>query len=348
MKISVIMPVYNSEKYLESTISSVLFQENAELEIIAVDDCSQDRSAEILSKIADNDPRVRAYFNAENLGVAATRNLAIKYATGDYVAFCDSDDVIPDGAYSKLLSVAGDNDIIAGSYDKIYENGRVSVEHQKTGESNPSPFSTVFSISSLCNKLFKRDFILKSGVSFDEKMRIGEDVIFLAELVAHSPKCAAVDYVVYHYFQRTKSDNSSLTHTYNIELFSQHIECKMRVLKICNGIDEAEHYVYIQSVPYLYGILSMLSGDERIHGFELYKKHLLSYDFSSCRELFFSLTGVPFDGFDKMSFAEYFELRNSVLPRETVLSEFRCGAIGLRWILSYFKAWMRYKFGCRK
>ena len=93
MKISVIMPVYNCERYLEAALQSVLTQSVSDLEIIAVEDCSTDSSREILLREAQKDARIRPICNERNVGVSAVRNIALQHATGEYIAFCDSDDI---------------------------------------------------------------------------------------------------------------------------------------------------------------------------------------------------------------------------------------------------------------
>lgn len=90
---SVIMPVYNAEKYLEKSLLSVRKQTFSDIEIIAVDDCSRDSSAEIIQRMSKEDTRIRLIRQTENQGAAAARNIGIKEARADYIAFLDSDDL---------------------------------------------------------------------------------------------------------------------------------------------------------------------------------------------------------------------------------------------------------------
>ncbi|MCF2595524.1 glycosyltransferase family 2 protein [Pseudoflavonifractor phocaeensis] len=91
--VSVVMPAYNAEKYVEAAIRSVLAQTFPEFELLVVDDCSRDRTAEIIQRLARQDSRVVFLQNPKNSGVAATRNYAISQAKGEWVAFLDSDDL---------------------------------------------------------------------------------------------------------------------------------------------------------------------------------------------------------------------------------------------------------------
>ena len=104
MILSVIMPVYNCCEYLEAAIKSVFRGGIDDVEIIAVDDCSSDGSRELLCSLAKDDPRIKVICNDKNSGVAAVRNTALAMASGEYLAFCDSDDTVPDGSYKKMLS----------------------------------------------------------------------------------------------------------------------------------------------------------------------------------------------------------------------------------------------------
>ena len=91
--VSVVMPVYNAEQYLHETINSVLKQSYSNFELIMVDDCSKDRSLEILQEYAQKDSRLKIVKNVRNMGVAQTRNIGIQNSTGKYIALLDSDDV---------------------------------------------------------------------------------------------------------------------------------------------------------------------------------------------------------------------------------------------------------------
>ena len=91
--ISIIIPVYNAERYLKETINSVLKQSYKNFEVIAIDDCSRDQSYQILKQFEKSDARIRVFKNGTNSGVSKTRNIGIEKAKGDWIAFCDSDDV---------------------------------------------------------------------------------------------------------------------------------------------------------------------------------------------------------------------------------------------------------------
>lgn len=343
--ISVIMPVYNSEKYLEAALNSVLMQTGAELEIIAVDDCSSDSSRDILRRMSQADDRIKVYENERNMGVAEVRNRALTYARGEYLAFCDSDDVLPKGAYSALLSVIGDRDIAVGAYDNLHDDGRLDGVLPISKADRGSLFKTMFSVSCLWTKLIRTSFVRDNSLSFDPSMKIGEDVVFLANAVMCNPTYAVTDALVYYHCQHDTAVSRSLTHVYTLSAFELHIKCRRRVLAICSSLPEVRDYIYIDFTPFITDFLPLIAGDEeRRAAFSLYREYLLEYDFESRQGLFEALTGVPYSDFLTMTADEYIECRNSTLPRERVLVEFENGMIGMKWIIKYFKAWLKYKF----
>ena len=343
MKISVIMPVYKAEKYLADAIESVLAQD-VDLEIIAIDDCSPDSSREILGELARKDSRIKPYFNEENVGVATVRNLALGYASGDYLAFCDSDDVVPRGAYKALLSVIGKNDIAIGTYENVYDDRGSDGVCPIYPSEKSSLFKSLFSVSCLWTKLIKREFVVKHNLTFDPSMKIGEDVVFLSHLATKSPSYAVTDFSVYHHCHHDTSVSRSLTHIYTLAAFSKHIECRNRILTICESIPEARDFVYINFSGFLTDFIPLISDlDEREDAFLLYKQHLLAYDFEKKPLLFNDLIGVPYKKLVDMTASEYFEAKDGTPPRERVFLEFRCGMIGLRWIFKYFFAWLKFK-----
>lgn len=103
--VSVIMPIYNAEKYLEETLNSIFIQDYKEIEIVLVDDCSKDSSAEIIARIRSQHPEVIYYLQEKNMGAGAARNKALELARGQYVAFLDSDDIWMPGKISRQIEL---------------------------------------------------------------------------------------------------------------------------------------------------------------------------------------------------------------------------------------------------
>ena len=123
--VSVIMPAYNAEKYIEEAISSVVSQTHENWELLILDDCSTDRTVEIAERFAGLDARIRLLRNPQNMGVAKTRNRGLDLAQGEWIALLDSDDVWHRDKLEKQLVIAGHSgaDIIYCSYAMISESG---------------------------------------------------------------------------------------------------------------------------------------------------------------------------------------------------------------------------------
>ncbi len=337
-KISVIIPVYNAECHIAAALDSVLSQD-ADVEVIAVDDGSKDGSLAILNKYAARDSRVKPIFVGENMGVAHARNLALAAASGDYVAFCDADDTVPDGAYRELISAVSGRDVAIGAYCNVDERGTEGDYMPLTKRERSSVFLSVFSVSCLWNKLIRRDFLLKNRLSFDTSMTIGEDVVFLAELVMCRPSYAVTDKLVYRHFQNT----ASLVHTYTLDALKKHIECRKRLLSICGSMKEAEDFVYIDFSGFLKEFLMNMNIRDIPEAFSLYREHMLKYDYYGSEALFERVVGIPKNKFLSCPAGDYFKIMASIPPRERVLSEFKSGGIGLVWIMKYLWAWIKYK-----
>ncbi len=344
MLISVIMPVYNCEKYLEAAVNSVLDQE-CDLEIIAVDDFSADSSRQILSSLAKKDSRIKPVFNTENIGVAAVRNKALKLAAGDYLAFCDSDDIVPPGAYKALISSADGVDFVIGAHSDRYDSGKLDPVCFVKPEDRSSAFRSLFTVSCLWTKLIKKSFVLDNELSFDEDMTIGEDVVFLAKAAVKNPTFSVINDTVYYHCQHDSAKSRSLTHIYTFRAFEKHIECRERVLEICKEIDGVEDFLCINFSQFIIDfILIMPDGDELDRAFSLFKEHLLLYGKLQRDHVFFkALLGIEYEEFIGSSAEEYRESVRALPSREKVLYEYEAGRIGFSWIIKYAKAWLKFK-----
>jgi len=346
-KISVIMPVYNCEAYLEKALQSVLAQSVEDLEIIAVEDCSTDHSRELLCRLAQGEPRIRVLLNEHNMGVSATRNRALEVAEGDYITFCDSDDTVPQNAYAALLAAIGDKDVAMGGFEDLYYE-KDTVARSEMQRIDPrakeSAFFALYSVWTVCSKLFKASFLREKQMRFREDMRVGEDAIFLAQLASHAPTYAMIEQSVYQYHHYQSENYRSLTHVYDLDIFRQHVECRYEIMRICRDVPECRDYVYQTSTGYIERRMHLLPyGEARQRGFDIFREYVKGYDFEN-RPLFFkAITGVEYETFLQVDADRYFELQDEMEPRERVAAQFDCGMIGLRWIVRYFKGWLKFK-----
>lgn len=224
MKISIIIPCYNSEKYLGACMDSVLAQTFEDFEAILVDDGSKDNTLAIARHYAQKDARVRVLAK-ENGGVAAARNLALEHAQGEWITFVDSDDLLPGDALCTLLSGVNDDvDMVVCAHETFDENGRREIVIPETrwmdlpGEEKRRAAAlrliegdSVLNI--MCNKLHRRSLLEREHIRLQGGVRIAEDALFNLEAVLCGRGIAYVNRVAYSY--RTHSASAMHTQTQN-------------------------------------------------------------------------------------------------------------------------------------
>lgn len=214
--ISIIVPIYNVDKYLSRCIESILNQSFKEFELILVDDGSSDNSGEICDIYASKDDRVKV-LHKENGGVSSARNVGVKASNGEYIGFVDPDDYIDKEIYYQLYKLCIDNDCdiaicrfnreINGKLQNIGSTEEI-IELNNIEAMNELFKGNLYRFS-LCNKLFSKKCF--NNVSFPEG-RIHEDLSSTYKLFANSKKAIYIDYCGYVYVRR---ENSILTSTYN-------------------------------------------------------------------------------------------------------------------------------------
>ena len=208
--ISVIVPVFNVAGYLRQCVDSILSQDYGNLEVILIDDGSTDGSGEICDRYAALDSRVRA-IHQKNGGAAAAKNAGLRLATGEYLAFADSDDYLEPGAYGFLMKVLLENgaDAVQGSFREVYRN---RAEEQRISEEILEGYDYLlrfpkdFSCALLWNKLYRR--ALFYGVFFEGGHKI-DDEYFTYQGFLQPRKVVRMDRVVYNYRKRASSVMSS-------------------------------------------------------------------------------------------------------------------------------------------
>lgn len=219
--VSIIVPVYNAEKYIDSCISSLINQTYSAIEIILINDGSTDTSLQKCEKYQLMDSRVHLY-NQKNRGVSASRNYGIRMASGQYIAFVDADDYVERGFIESLVRAFPQHGIAICGY-KRFEDGGIIAEHIIQGNLDVellyrSTFANNVINCGCCNKLFSAD-IIKDNMHFDEKLSIGEDMIFLAEYLGRiHEKFLYIPEANYVYRKNTQSAMQS---AYNRKKFDE-------------------------------------------------------------------------------------------------------------------------------
>jgi glycosyltransferase involved in cell wall biosynthesis len=211
-KVSVIIPVYNVEKYLPRCLDSVCNQTLKDIEIICINDFSPDNSLSILNKYAEKDDRFKIINKSENGGLSTARNLGMDIAKGNYIFFLDSDDWIDLDYLYKMYNSAIENDVdVVVNDNVISEKKDISIKYQhpnsKRLKSN-SITSAVANINniicSVCFKMYKRSFIEKYKFRFPDGC-INEDLFFHFSTFAYLDKFLLIRESNYHYLSRDSS-----------------------------------------------------------------------------------------------------------------------------------------------
>lgn len=235
-KVSIIIPIYNAEKFLAQCIESVINQTYKNLEIILVDDGSKDDSLKICKDYADKDSRIRIFYD-KNHGVSYARNKGLKEANGEYVLFIDSDDIVEKVYVDELMSALNetDYDIVISGYKEIDRKNKwkrnilISKEEEKllTGTIKYDYRILSHYLITPWIKLYNMEIIRKYNIYFNENFKIAEDHMFNYEYMRHVKKYKFINKSLYTYIHQ--NDNKSLTAIKDKEAFKCDIEClKMR------------------------------------------------------------------------------------------------------------------------
>ena len=238
IKVSIIVPMYNVEDYLENSIESFVNQSLQDIEIILIDDGSPDKSGIIADEYSKKDKRIKV-IHKKNGGVSAARNDGLKIASGEYVIFCDPDDWMENKACEKLYSAAkrNDADISIGdiymvnssrerNYIKFYSNKFVTQKKEDIKElikadinrtycPNPPSEGYAFGYGGPWNKLVRRQLLIDNNIKFDIRTKgVFDDIIYTAYILEHAKKVCYISYPVYNYRQV----DSSITNSYKANI----------------------------------------------------------------------------------------------------------------------------------
>lgn len=206
--VSIIVPVYRVESYLDRCVQSVIQQTYKHWELILIDDGSPDKSGEICDTWANRDNRIRVYHKV-NGGVSSARNLGLVHMKGDYMTFLDSDDWLYDTCLQICLdeSRSNDLDVLQFSWSEVGEDGK-AVDHLRKATSvcNAKQFAEEGELSvSVCGGFYDSAIIRENDIRFDEGMAYAEDQLFVLMCLNSSKRIKAIEQPLYCYYQNTES-----------------------------------------------------------------------------------------------------------------------------------------------
>lgn len=248
--LSVIIPVYNTEKYLPRCVDSVLGQSFQDFELLLVDDGSTDGSGFICDAYSEKDSRV-SVFHKENGGVSSARNVGLKEAKGDWISFVDSDDeLLPDGLQVMVGGISEKVSMVQAGFCE-YENGRLitdtgTLKIKSSVVDRQQALMMLYQYEGVymgypVGRLFERKMIIENHITFDEHIVVKEDTLFVASYLCQSEKPVYFTSTpVYLYYKTTSGVMGGMTLTYNPS-YSTSFEAVVsmnRLIQKLPGVDE--------------------------------------------------------------------------------------------------------------
>lgn len=218
-KLSIIVPVYGVEKYIDKCLDSLVKQSLKEIEIIVVNDGTKDNSQKIIDKYVKKYPdKIKSYIK-ENGGQGSARNYGLKKTTGEYIGYVDSDDFVEKDMYKKLYNKAKENNydiVVCGNYNvsEDYQNKNIDafINNYNTDLEN-----IFFGKMAVWNKIYKRDILIKNKLEFKEKVWY-EDLAFTLKAIMNSNTFAFIDEPLYDYLIREGSTMNNSNVQRNLEI----------------------------------------------------------------------------------------------------------------------------------
>lgn len=206
--ISIIVPVYNAEKYLKKCLDSLVNQTKKELEFILINDGSTDKSEEIIKTYKDK--RIK-YFKNKNQGIGKTRNFGIEKSSGKYLMFLDSDDYFSNDACEILYKEAEKEkaDLIVFDYYRVEKGNLNEVKIEPFNATNIKADSSLLLKINLgpCNKIYKTDLIKNNGIKFEESLKY-EDTLFVVKAIYNAQKIIKLNRFLHYYMIHEKSETT--------------------------------------------------------------------------------------------------------------------------------------------
>lgn len=216
-KVSIIVPVYNTEKYLRKCLTSLVNQTLSDIEIIIVNDGSPDNSKKIVEKYLKEYPDKVKYFEQPNGGQGSARNLGLTKASGRFIGYVDSDDYVDLSMYQKMYdeAIKTDADIVMCSHTIVYEDSNKEEVEKLFLKTDDNKTNCFFNNAGVCNKIYKRellkDFTFRSKVWY-------EDIDFVTKVIMNAKKISYVDEGLYYYLLRQGSTMNNNNAPKNLDI----------------------------------------------------------------------------------------------------------------------------------
>lgn len=278
-KISICVPSFNTGTYISDCLDRLTNQTFRDIEIIVVDDCSTDKSVEIIESFRQKDDRIKLIRHDKNQGLGGARNTGIKNASGDFIGFVDSDDFVESAMYEKLYRAAVDNqaEIVIANYDFVEDNkrkagkpkGKTHWFRPVTGKAEPE---SIYHNTQPWNKLISRDLIERTGFRFFE--RNGDAAV--AALLVHAANIFTLSEELYHY----RVGHSSMSTGFSVDHIMQSYDNNV---KLRQEISIYPEFFDMKIIESLVQLLYVSARDGQREAFQFAKKKIGRFRWRSNR-----------------------------------------------------------------
>lgn len=238
-EVSIIMPVYNKEKYLKNSLESVINQTFSDFELLVVNDGSTDHSFDIIQDYAAKDSRIKC-FSQNNQGVSAARNFGLEQAQGEWIQFLDGDDLISRDYLTECVPIVKKTnaDILFTDFENVNNLNQVleitTLEQYKNQIIDSNQLRELFILYQfkngffgfISNKLIKKELVRKANKKFDETLKLAEDLDFFVGLYSVMEKGYISDCISFRYLHTVNNSSASS----DIDYYSQ-LRVRMRIVE---------------------------------------------------------------------------------------------------------------------
>lgn len=240
--VSIIVPIYNAEAYLERCLKSICAQTLQNIEIICINDASNDKSLDIIHSFQEMDYRVKCINLQSNVGESKARNIGINNAKGEYIGSVDNDDYVDIDFFELLYKKAKENnsDIVKANCIEI--NGNIIKECTEINKNISKDKTNFFSF--WWSAIYKLDFINRNCIVFPENIILGGDLVFLCRAIVKSNVVSVINNTFYHYCRRSNSGDSQV-------LVSQKVNDVLQSYEIITNIYDEEIGYCISEEQYI-------------------------------------------------------------------------------------------------
>lgn len=251
-KLSVIIAVYNTEKYVGKCLDSLFNQTYSNIELVVINDCSTDDSLKILKKYAKKYANMILIDNKENRGLSYSRNVGLENANGEYIGYIDSDDYVDSDYYEKLMKaiIKEKSDVAIADMKIVYEDGSFPDHVTKGCDGDLTKLNVVKNglAASACNKVFKKDIISKYPFS---EGKLNEDLAVILPAIISANKISYVEKTYYYYVQRGGSIQNSRFSDRRFDIFYG-VELTLKRIKGCKDYNKiSQAIIYEQLIVLL-------------------------------------------------------------------------------------------------